>query len=225
MMQRFLFLMVLIASISASAAQIRVDNPSCNDPKFANDPVTNVYNLNNGFSFEVTPQTGGQPVFYFCNKTDEAWTSLLLAIHTSLSPSDVNCATSGAAVGTPAFQYCSITNPENGLLYANFTNTSPFNSPNNFDNKHKNKGDDDGEGGDDNKYPGVGIGDIFIIDLTCINKRSPACQVPNWNPGDGGNGYANYDPSNGYPVPSPEPATLALVASGIAVTAMRRKRR
>ena len=232
-MKRFLFLALLVAGISASAAQIRVDNPSCQGFVPPNNAVvTDVFNLNNGFSFSVTQQTGGQPVFYFCNDTGQDWTSLLLAIHTSLDVTDVGCSTSGAGApnSAPAFQYCTLTSPGNGLLYADFTNTPPIptfsknNSDDSSDDGNKgSKGDDGGD--DDHKYPGVKNGDIFIVDLTCLDPKSPACNVPNWNPGDGGNGYANYDLSNGYPVPpTPEPATLALIATGIGALVLGRKR-
>jgi hypothetical protein len=175
---------------------IEISEPPCTSTD------TLVTSLNNGFQF--SPINGGG-VFGFCNETDTNWTRLLLAISTSVTDT-VTCIPG-------AFLSCaSFTDPNHpGFIYVFFDGVSaglpPFVPP----------------------HPGVPDGSRFEVNLDCQNVRG-CTPVPDgtgaWTGDTIGFGYANFDPNDPLPTPSPvpEPATLGLVSAGVAVGFFRRKR-
>jgi len=212
--RKVLLLLFLISlTAAASATRIQISEPQCQPGD------TDVTQLSNGFS--VTPVNGGG-TFSFCNDTGQDWTTLLIALRTTVTADQIDCSTS-------AFESCTKTTNPNvpGVVYAFFSGVTSNNN-----NRHSRN--DDGEEDDDaecpvesggGNFPGVPNHCEFIVDMNCgANCTAP----PDWPKGTVGFGYANEpdDPAN-FPIPPavPEPASLVLVSSGIAAAIVNRKRR
>jgi hypothetical protein len=205
MAKRLLLLMCVLAlTAAASATRIQVSEPACNP----NDVSIGATALQNGFS-TIGPINGGGS-FSFCNNTGQSWTDLVIAIHTipSITKNDVTCPsynmqTDPNNTAGLAFAACVVYNPSPGNLdvvlegVLNFGNMPPV-------------------------FPGIPNGSEFTIDFNC-NQDNQTCLGPqDWPPGTVAEGFPNFNPNGTLPT-IPEPASVVLLATGLAVV-WRRKR-
>lgn len=193
-----LFLFVVTLSSAAFAGRIQISDPTC----VSGD--TDVTQFQNGFSFiAVTPDgNGNQGNPSFCNKTGQALSQILIAVPVSL---DVNNYTCDPGI----FKLCEIdnnsTNPSvpTGQTYISFA-SGIFPNP-------------AYELPKDNR---------FTVDLTCTIVGAN-CSFP-WPTvkyyGSEGTPGINGGQAPNPIVPTPEPASLALLGSGVAALLIRRKR-
>jgi hypothetical protein len=146
-------------------------------------------------------------MFSFCNNSGQSWTNLVIAIHTdpSITSADVTCpsyspGTDPNNTADLAFSTCIVFNPSPGNLDIVLEGTLNFGMP--------------------PVFLGIPNGDEFVIDFNC--PKGDCAGPEDWPLGTVAEGFPNFNPSD--PLPTvPEPASLMLLASGLAVV-WRRKR-
>jgi hypothetical protein len=179
----------------ASASRIQISEPQCTPGDIDVPPSPD-----NSFGF--IPVNGGG-VFGFCNQTGQDWTSLLIAVRTTVSINNIVCDPSNA------FAACfKATDPQApGVDYLFFLGTA----------------------GRPPIFPFVGVrnNERFTIDLNC-NPGDICSTPPDWPDGTEFFGYGNFNLDNPLPIPpssTPEPASLTLLGAGIAAAFWRKKAR
>jgi hypothetical protein len=181
----------------AHAGRIEISEPECQ----AGDIVLHPEDLT-GFVF--APVDGGGQIRY-CNQTGEDWTKLTIAIRTSAPASSVICPSASPSDPSNdahlAFSTCQVfaTGPEPNTLYVRLFGTI---AP-------------DPLFPGDNGFLGVPIGEEFTIKLDCV-EGDEFCTP--W-PAD----TFMVAAANGRLPHVPEPASLALLGSGLAAAIIRRK--
>lgn len=192
-----LFLFVIVGTLLAHAGRIEISEPQCQE----GDIVLNPGDLT-GFVF--APIDGGGTLSY-CNNTGVDWTKLTIAISTTAPVSDIICPS--ASPNDPfntaglAFSTCQIlpNGPQPGIIYVRlFGVIAP-----------------DPSFPGDNGFLGVPNGEQFTIHLNC-EEGDEFC-VP-WPAGTFMVAAAN----NNFPT-VPEPASLALLGSGLVAGIIQRK--
>ncbi len=196
MARRLLLLFFVLAlTVAASATRIQISEPPCT-PNDTDVPASAI----NNFGPFVPINGGGQ--FGFCNKTGQDWTSILIAIRTSLDISQIECVPG-------AFLACikSTTPAAPGVDYLYFLGTPgnpQFGIP----------------------FFGVKNNERFTVNLDCA-PGDICLDPPLWPDDTVIYGYGNIPITAPFPIPpasTPEPATLALLSTGLAAGIWRRKR-
>jgi hypothetical protein len=204
MVRRLLLLMCVLAlTAAASATRIQVSEPACTP----NDISIGATALQNGFN-AIGPINGGGS-FSFCNNTGQSWTDLVIAIHTdpSITSGDVTCPmyspqTDPNNTAGLAFSTCIVYNPSPGNLDVVLFGTANVGMP--------------------PVFLGIPNGDEFTIDFNC-DLDEGQCQSPqDWPPGTVAEGFPNYNLTTTLPT-VPEPASIMLLATGLAVVWRRRR--
>jgi hypothetical protein len=203
MVKRLLILlfMVTAGTLLASAntdPRIVISEPACQE----GDTVVGPEQLTSGFALSTI---NGGGTFHFCNQTGVDWTSLIIAIRTTVPASTIDCPS--ASPTDPlnnahlAFSTCQIfpTGPEPGVFYASFFGTR---APNPFF-------------PGDNGFLGVPNTERFTIDLDC--HEFLGCDP--WP-----NDSVFVGVPNNLAIPHvPEPASAALVGTALVAGFFRRK--
>jgi PEP-CTERM motif len=201
-MARRLLLLVFIIGMAAvaSATKIQTSDPNC-------DQTTTITSGTDTFSFNANTQ--GQGIFCFINNTGQAWGTLLVAIQTQVTLSEINCSTT--AFVNPCVERTNPSTP--GFVYIYFQNPCFGQSPNECQ----------------PQATGVPDGNQLEIDLNCADIGGVCTDpVPSWGANAGVDGFINPTlGSNGFPqFPSvPEPATATLLVSGLGAAYLKRRRR
>lgn len=195
-MARRALLVFFVLALTVAASATRIQ---ISEPACNSHSPNPVYSVNDGFS--IVPTSVGQTET-FCNLTGQDWTSLLLTINETDVPAADRLTASEVLCGGKAFAYCQVTeNSDDTMLYAFWAGViAPYGPPINFPG-----------------FPGVPNDHSFTVDLQC-SSTAPCGSTPlTWPTGIIITGSAN--------TPTPEPASLVLLGSGIAAGLFRRKYR
>jgi hypothetical protein len=194
-MSKYVFLLLLVLGMcaGASASRIQISEPQC-----TSTDVDVLPSALNNFGPFVPINGGGQ--FGFCNKTGEDWTSILIAVRTTVSIDNIVC-------DPGAFLACiKATTPDApGVDYLYFLGTigQPPIIP----------------------FYGVRNNERFTVNLDCA--PGDICSTPpDWPQGTTFFGYGNFQINSPLPVPPvPEPASVVLLAAGLGAAYWRKKSR
>lgn len=137
-------------------------------------------------TFSATTDGNGGGQFFFCNESGSNWQNLYFLAQTNIAPTDVTC-------DPGAFVFCTaFTNPAApGFLYIEFAGVAGVAPPI-----------------CPNACPGVPNNEEFFVDFNCNGLQGCFPWTPNLQ-------FTAVANSNGIPLPAPEPATAAFIATSL----------
>jgi hypothetical protein len=181
----------------ASASRIQISEPQCQpgDTDVFASPLNNFG--------PIQPVNGGGE-FGFCNRTGQDWTSILIAVQTTVPLANIVCDPSNAFLACLKATSPDVPNLDY-LYFVGLAENPPF------------------------PFVGIRNNERFTISLDCDPSAPGGCSTPpDWPEGTTFWGYGNF-PLGQQPLPNPlstpEPASLALLGAGIAAVLWRKKAR